>query len=338
MTQYIIRRVLSMFLVLLVVSMVTFVFMRAMPGNPFDSERTVPERVIRQLEQKYRLDLPVWQQFVEYIGGVAVPRITDNELPRSTLNDYLINIYIPGVDRTLRIMNFGPSYTSYSQSVNDYFRERLPVSFQLGLGALFVAMIIGIPAGIIAALRRNTGWDYFSMSLAIIGVSVPVIVSGPILQYFFGVRLGIAPVTFQRDLYFASLVMPAFALGFSASALLARLTRASLLQVLNEDYIRTARAKGVRERLVITYHALKNAMIPVVTVLGPLFAALVTGSFVTEIIFGIPGIGEFFVSSITNRDYPVIMGVTLLYGFFLVFSNLVVDLVYAWLDPRITYS
>jgi ABC-type dipeptide/oligopeptide/nickel transport system permease component len=174
------------------------------------------------------------------------------------------------------------------------------------------------------------------MGLAIIGVSVPVIVSGPILRYFFGVQLKVLPPTGWGT--FQHIIMPAFALGFTSSALLARLTRASLLQVLNEDYIRTARAKGLKERTVILLHALKNSMIPVVTVLGPLFAFLVTGSFVTEIIFGIPGLGEFFVSSITNRDYPVIMGTTLLFGFILVAANLVVDLVYAWLDPRISYS
>jgi ABC-type dipeptide/oligopeptide/nickel transport system permease component len=173
------------------------------------------------------------------------------------------------------------------------------------------------------------------MSIAIVGVSLPVIISGPILRYFFGVQLGILPPTGWGTL--EHMILPAFALGFANSALLARLTRASLLQVLNEDYIRTARAKGLSERVVIGLHALKNSLIPVVTILGPLFAFLITGSFVTEIIFGIPGLGQFYITSITNRDYPVIMGVTLLFGAFLILANMFVDLLYALIDPRIQY-
>lgn len=336
MSQYIFRRILTMFAVLFVVSVLTFAFMRAIPGNPFDRERSVPDRVIRQLEAKYNLDAPIVMQYLNYMGDIILPRLTENELPRTTTNDYLISIYIPGLDQTLRWMNFGPTYKSPSRSVNDIFKAHLPVSFQLGLAAMLVAVVIGIPAGIIAALRRNTGWDYAAMSIAIIGVSVPVIVSGPILRYIFGVQLKLLPPTGWGTL--EHVIMPAFALGFTSSALLARLTRASLLQVLNEDYIRTARAKGLAERTVILLHALKNALIPVVTVLGPLFAFLVTGSFITEIIFGIPGLGEYFVTSITNRDYPVIMGTTLLFGFILVFANLVVDIMYALIDPRISYN
>lgn len=336
MTQYIVRRILAMFVVLFIVSILTFLFMRAIPGNPFlRDNRALPERTIRQLEAKYNLDEPLHMQYINYIGDIVIPRITENEIPQSVTNDYLINVYLPVIDRTFRWMNFGPSYRSPSRTVNDIFEDHLPISAQLGVAALIVALTIGIPAGTIAALKRNTSWDYFSMGIAIIGVSVPVIVSGPILRYIFGVQLRLLPPTGWGT--FQHIIMPAFALGFSSSAILARLTRASLLQVLNEDYIRTARAKGVSERIVISVHALKNAMIPVVTIIGPLFAALVTGSFVTEIVFGIPGMGEFFVTSITNRDYPVIMGTTLLYGFFLVFANLVVDLVYAWLDPRISY-
>jgi len=336
MTQYVIRRILIMFGVLIVVSVMTFLFMRLIPGNPFDSERTMPERTIQQLEAKYNLDQPLHMQYLNYMGDIIIPRITENEIENSVLNDYLINIYIPGVDQTLRWMNFGPTYSSPSQTVNDIFKARFPVSFQLGIAAMIVALTIGIPAGIIAALNRNTAWDYASMGVAIIGVSVPVIVSGPVFRYIFGVQLKLLPPTGWGT--FEHLIMPAFALGFTSSAILARLTRASLLQVLNEDYIRTARSKGLPERTVVLLHALKNSLIPVVTIIGPLFAALVTGSFVTEIIFGIPGLGEFFVTSITNRDYPVIMGTTLLYGFILVFANLVVDVVYAWVDPRISYS
>jgi ABC-type dipeptide/oligopeptide/nickel transport system permease component len=250
-------------------------------------------------------------------------------------------------------MNFGPSYISISRTVNDIFRENLPVSFQLGIMAVLIAMCIGLPLGILAALKQNTVMDYFGMSVAILGVSVPVIVLGPILVSIFAVALkwfpptgwgarppfvlGLLPSKIDLE-YFRYAALPAFALGFASSALIARLSRASLLQVIREDYIRTARAKGLAERVVVLRHALKNSLIPVVTILGPLFAALVTGTFVTELIFGIPGMGRYFVISINNRDYPVIMGTILLYALLLVVANLFVDLVYAFLDPRIRYT
>jgi ABC-type dipeptide/oligopeptide/nickel transport system permease component len=232
-------------------------------------------------------------------------------------------------------------------------RDQLPISMQLGFLAFVVAVFIGMPLGIIAALKQNTWLDYTSMTLAIFGVSVPVIVLGPILVWIFGVTLRWLPVTgwgakppfvlgfFPKKLdwsFWQYAIMPMFALGLSSSASIARLTRASLLQVVREDYIRTARAKGLREGLITTRHALKNALIPVVTILGPMFASLLTGTFVTETIFGIPGMGRYFVNSITNRDYPVIMGTVLIYAIFLVFCNLIVDLVYGALDPRIRYE
>jgi len=250
-------------------------------------------------------------------------------------------------------MNFGPSYISRSRTVNDIFRDNLPVSAQLGTLALIIAILIGMPLGVLAALKQNTIWDYLGMGVSIFGVSVPVIVLGPILVWLFGVTLkwlpvtgwgakppyllGFLPTTLSWD-YFKFAIMPSVALGLGASAVIARLTRASLLQTIREDYIRTARAKGLPERTVIIRHALKNSLIPVVTILGPLFAALVTGTFVTESIFGIPGMGKYFVTSITNRDYPVIMGTILLYALFLVIANLVVDLAYAYIDPRIRYD
>jgi ABC-type dipeptide/oligopeptide/nickel transport system permease component len=233
-------------------------------------------------------------------------------------------------------MNFGPSLKSRSTTVAGIFQDNLPISFQLGTAALAVAMAIGIPLGILSALKRNTIYDYTGMGVAIVGVSVPVIIMGPILQYAFGVQWKVLPVSGWGSL--PQMILPAFALGFAQSALLARLTRASLLQVMNEDYIRTARAKGLSERMVILFHALKNSLIPVVTVIGPLFAALLTGTFVTETIFGIPGLGRYFVTSVTNRDYPVIMGTILLYAVFLVLMNMLVDIVYAWLDPRIRFD
>lgn len=336
MASFIARRMLWMVLVLILVSLVTFLLMRAVPGGPFDREKELPPAIMANLEAKYNLDAPLTQQYIDYVGAIIIPRITGDEYRRSTTEDYLINIDIPATDVTLRWMNFGPSLVNRSRTATSIIKENLPVSAQLGIASLAVALVIGLPAGVIAALRRNTIWDYVGMGIATIGVSVTVITLGPLMQYIFGVSMGILPISGWGTP--AQIIMPAFALGFAQAAIIARLTRASLLQVLNEDYIRTARAKGMRERRVITLHALKNALIPVATVLGPLAAALVTGSFVTETIFAIPGIGRVFVTSIGNRDYPVIMGTTLLYAFFLVVANALVDITYAWLDPRIRFN
>ncbi len=338
MGRFIMRRSLWMILVLFVVSVITFVLMRLVPGGPFNTDRGIPAPIIANLESRYNLDAPLWEQYVDYIGGIVIPRITGPDFKRSVQEDYLLNIPLPvGEEGTaLRWMNFGPSLTRRSQTVTQILSDKLPVSMQLGFAALIVGVVIGLPAGIISALKRNTIYDYAGMSLAILGVSVPAIILGPILQYVFGVSLRWLPVTGWGT--FAQVILPAFALGFAQSALIARLTRASLLQVLNEDYIRTARAKGLRERGVIVIHALRNALIPVVTILGPLAAALLTGTFVVELIFGIPGMGQFFVTSIINRDYTIIMGTVLLYAFFLVGANLLVDVTYAWIDPRIRYT
>ncbi len=332
------RRIFWMILVLFVVSVITFLLMRLVPGGPFNTERGVPEPIIRNLEQRYNLDAPLVVQYLDYVGGVLIPRITGPDFRRSVQEDYLINIDLPfGAEGTaFRWMNFGPSLTQRSRTVTGIISDSLPVSFQLGLAAMAVGITIGVPAGVLSALKRNTFYDYAGMGVAIMGVSIPAIILGPLLQYIVGVELHLLPVTGWGTL--AHIIMPAFALGFAQSALIARLTRASLLQVLNEDYIRTARAKGLAERVVIGLHALKNALIPVVTILGPLAAALLTGTFVVELIFGIPGLGRFFVRSITNRDYTVIMGTVLLYTTFLVFANLIVDIVYAWIDPRIRYT
>ncbi|RCK73534.1 MAG: Oligopeptide transport system permease protein OppB [Anaerolineae bacterium] len=351
MGRYIARRLIYLVVVLIVVSFITFGLMHAVPGGPFDREKALPPEIMANLEKRYHLDDPLWKQYLNYLYDVFIPRLTTKP-PAGTLeDDFLINAKVGGV--WIRWMNFGPSYASRSRTVNDIFRQQLPISAQLGTLALLVALIIGMPLGIIAALKQNTILDYFSMSVAIFGVSVPVIVLGPLLIWIFGVTLkwlpptgwgakppyllGFLPTQWGWD-YFRFAIMPSVALGLGSSAVIARLTRASLLQTIREDYIRTARAKGLQERLVITRHALKNSLIPVVTILGPMFAALVTGTFVTELVFGIPGMGKYFVTSITNRDYPVIMGTILLYAVFLVIANLVVDIIYAYLDPRIRYE
>jgi oligopeptide transport system permease protein len=334
MGRYIVRRIFWMFVVLFVVSLITFAFEHAVPGGPFDREKKLSPSTIAQLNAKYHLDAPLWQQYVDYIGDIMVPHVGPPASGTSLQDDYLINIGLGPV--AFQWMNFGPSYASLTRNVNDIFRQNLPISFQLGVYALLVAIIIGIPLGIMAALKQNTILDYIGMSVAIFGVSVPVISLGPLMIFIFAVGLRWFPASgWGRP---EQEVMPSIALGLASSALIARLTRATLLQVIREDFIRTARAKGLSERAVIIRHALKNSMIPVVTILGPLLAALTTGTFVTETIFGIPGMGRYFVSSIGNRDYPVIMGTTLLYAIFLVIANLVVDISYAWLDPRIQYS
>jgi ABC-type dipeptide/oligopeptide/nickel transport system permease component len=326
--------------------------MHAIPGGPFDKEKPVPPEVKKNLEERYHLDEPLLTQYARYLYDVLVPHLSSVPPGVSLQDDALFTIPLSS-NTWLKWMNFGPSYISKSRSVNDIFRDQLPISAQLGVFALTIAVIIGLPLGILAALKQNTLWDYLGMSVAILGVSVPVIVMGPILVWIFGVTLkwlpptgwgakppfvlGFLPSNLGPD-FFKYALMPSFALGFGSSAIIARLTRASLLQVVREDYIRTARAKGLAERVIITRHALKNSLIPVVTILGPLFAVLVTGTFVTELIFGIPGMGKYFVMSITNRDYPVIMGTILLYAIFLVVANLIVDIMYAFLDPRIRYT
>ncbi|MEP6986056.1 MAG: ABC transporter permease, partial [Chloroflexota bacterium] len=268
------------------------------------------------------------------------PRVLPGAKAIDTAKDYLVVIPVPealfGPDEYLKWINLGPTFASRSRSVNDILRDNFPISVQLGVAALVISLAIGMPLGIISALKPNTPYDYLGMGTAILGVSVPVIISAPLLQYFFSVQLKALPVTGWGNIQ--SMILPAFALGFVNSAIIARLTRASLLQVMGEDYIRTARAKGLSERVVIMVHALKNSLIPVVTVLGPLFAGLVTGTFVVETVFGIPGMGKYFVTSITGRDYPVIMGTILIYAFILVVMNLFVDVGYAWLDPRIRFD
>jgi ABC-type dipeptide/oligopeptide/nickel transport system permease component len=351
MGRYIARRLIYLVVVLFVVSAITFGLMHAVPGGPFDKEKALPPEIIANLEKRYHLDEPLLVQYGRYLYDVFIPRLSANPPSGSVDDDFLITVKLGNV--YFKWMNFGPSYASRSRTVNDIFRQQLPVSAQLGVMALLVALLIGMPLGILAALKQNTIFDYLGMSVAIFGVSVPVIILGPIMIWIFGVTLKWFPPTgwgakppfilgiFPRDLspeFFRYAIMPSVALGLGSSAIIARLTRASLLQTMREDYIRTARAKGLRESLVIVRHALKNSLIPVVTILGPLFAALVTGTFVTEVTFGIPGMGRYFVTSITNRDYPVIMGTILLYAVILVIANLIVDIVYAYLDPRIRYD
>jgi len=324
MGAYFLRRIVWSIPVLLALVLAVFLLMQAIPGGPFDfaGERNLPESVVRNLERKYGLDKPLAEQFVNYVASLVLHG------------------------------DMGPSFRQRGRTVNDIVGDSLPISAQLGILAILLALMIGIPAGIIAALYHNRWPDYLASFLAIVGVSVPVLVLGPLLYWIFALKLQWLPVArwgaerpfilsfipMPTSKFIKHAILPTFALGTGMSASIARLTRASLLQVIREDYIRTARAKGLSERMVIVRHALKNSLIPVVTVLGPMFAAVVTGTLVVEQIFAIPGMGKYFVQAINNRDYPLIMGVTLIYAVILVISNLLVDIAYGWLDPRIRYS
>lgn len=337
MTKFILRRLLWMLLVLWAVSVITFLLMHAVPGGPFTLEKRLPEATLKQLNEKYNLDAPLVVQYLEYMRDVLVPVVTEGKGSAALNHQYLVNLPLPFREgSTLRWMDFGPSYRNVNRTVSDIFRDNLPISMQLGGAAILVTLIVGVPLGVISGLKRNTPIDYGAMALAVLGVSVPVIILAPLLQYIIGVETRLLPVSGWGS--FKHIIMPAIALGIADSALIARLTRASLLEVLQKDFIRAARAKGVPERRVVSKHALRNSLIPVITVLGPMVAYVMTGTFVVETIFGIPGMGKFFVTSISGRDYPVIMGTVLLFAIFLVIANTLVDLVYMWLDPRIRYE
>jgi ABC-type dipeptide/oligopeptide/nickel transport system permease component len=306
MIRYILGRVLWAIPLLIMISLITFALMHSIPGGPFDREKQLPPRILQNVNEKYNLDDPLWKQYTDYMWGL--------------------------VSR----FDLGPSFRSTTVSVNDIIRDRLPVSAQLGGMALALALAVGVPLGIISALRHNTMVDYSSMFVAVLGVSIPSLALGPFLMWLFGLKLGVLPVaTWGGPSHW---VLPTLTLAAASTALIARLTRASLLQVIHEDYIRTARAKGLAEYRVVLSHALKNALIPVVTISGPLFANLITGTLVVEKIFAVPGIGRQFVDSVAARDYPVIMGTVLLFAVVIIVANLVVDIAYAFVDPRIKYT
>jgi len=307
MTRYIIRRILFFIPVLFVIALITFVTIRTIPGGPFDfvGDKSLPPTVVANLEAKYHLDDPLWKQFVDYLWGIVR-------------------------------LDFGPSYRQRGRMVNDIIGGSLTTSAQLGAVALFLSVIIGLPTGVLAALKQNSVVDYGCTFIAVAGRSIPNIVMGPLLMWIFALQLGLFPVSgWGKPI---QVVLPAVTLGTAFSAQIARLTRASLLQVVGEDYIRTARAKGLTERAVIIGHALKNSLIPVVTIMGPIFAAVLTGTFVVEQIFAIPGMGKHFVQSVNNRDYPIVMATTLVFAVAIAAANLMVDISYAFLDPRIRYD
>ncbi len=355
MTAYIIRRLLWSIPVLLLLTFAIFALMRAIPGGPFDfvGDKSLPKAVVQNLERRHHLDWPLGWQFSSYVLGDDITGVICNGLSFLPGCDAVQATYQLGVSQGLIRGDLGMALKLRGRTVNDLVKESFPISFQLGIISVAVAVLIGIPAGVLAALKQNTWLDYGSSFVAVLGLSIPNLVLGPLLIWIFPLTLGwfevatwgakppftlgLFPTTMGWK-FWTHAILPAATLGTGFSAAIARLTRASLLQVIREDYIRTARAKGLKERTVVVVHALRNSLIPVITVLGPLLAAVVTGTFVVEQIFGIPGMGKHFVTSIGNRDYPIITGVSLIFAVLLVLANLVVDVVYAWLDPRISYK
>ncbi|EGO65907.1 ABC transporter permease [Acetonema longum] len=302
MLAFIVRRFMSTLVVLFVIITATFLLMHSIPGGPFTAERNLPPAVLKNIEERYHLNDPLGKQYIDYITNM-----------------------LQG--------DLGPSFKYESRTVNEIIAEGFPVSAELGVLAVGLAVLLGIPAGIISALKHNQWPDYLAMFLGTIGISVPNFILSTLFIYIFALKLELLPAAMWGGLEY--MVLPAFALAGLPTAFIARLTRSSMLEVLGQDYIRTARAKGLSKWLIVYRHALKNALIPVVTYLGPLIAAVFTGSFVIETIFAIPGLGRHFVTSIYNRDYTVILGVTVFYSALLVFLNFLVDMAYIWLDPRI---
>ena len=305
MGKYILRRILSMILVLFIVATLTFFLAKAIPGGPFTKEKAVPDVVLQRLNEKYHFNDPLWKQYLSYMGDL-----------------------IKG--------DLGPSFRYDALTVNDIIAKGFPVSAMLGFFAVLLSVVLGIPAGIIAAYRQNRWQDNTVMLFSIIGISVPNFILATIFMYFLGLKFKILPIAGWGS--FSHMILPAVTLAAYPTAYTARLTRSSMLDVLNQDYIKTARSKGLSEFKILTVHALKNALLPVVTYMGPMIAAVFTGSFVVERLFFIPGLGKYYVTAIYDRDYTVILGTTMFYAAFLVAANLVVDILYAFLDPRITFT
>ncbi|WP_374978550.1 ABC transporter permease [Mesobacillus zeae] len=285
-----------------VIITLTFFLMHSIPGSPFNEERATSEAVQKNLEEYYHLDEPLFIQYVMYLKSVVT-------------------------------FDFGPSIKKSSQSVNEMLGRGFPVSFELGMATLVLAVVSGLLLGVAAALRHNGLIDYIAMTVAVIGISVPNFVLATFLIQQMSVNLGILPVaTWASPRH---MILPVAALATGPMAIIARLTRSSMLEVLTQDYIRTAKAKGLSPFKIVFKHALKNALLPVVTIVGSLAAAILTGTFVIEKIFAIPGMGKYFVESINQRDYPVIMGTTVFYSLVLIIMLFLVDIAYGLLDPRI---
>jgi oligopeptide transport system permease protein len=305
--RYAMARVAGAIPTLLIIITLSFLLLHAAPGGPFDAQRQLPPAIKASIERTYHLDEPLYEQYVRYLGSI-----------------------VRG--------NFGPSYQYRDTTVNEIIRQGFPIDVIIGGCALLGALIIGLPIGIIAALRRNSIWDALSMALSMAGISVPVFVVAPILILVFAVSLHWLPAGGWVGISPSHIILPAIALAAPYVAYVARLMRGSMVEVLNSPYILMARAKGVPEAQVVMRHALKPALMPLVSFLGPATAGVITGSIVIETIFGLPGIGRAFVGGALNRDYTLVLGVTVLYGALIVFFNLLADIGYSILDPRVRYE
>ncbi|HID44850.1 MAG TPA: oligopeptide ABC transporter permease OppB [Chromatiaceae bacterium] len=307
MLRYSLKRLLGAIPTLLILMTLAFFMMRAAPGGPFDTEKSLPPEIQANLDRKYHLDEPLIQQYGRYLLDI-----------------------VRG--------DFGPSFQYKDYSVNELIATGFPVSLRLGLSAIAIALIIGVGLGTLAALRQNSATDYSVMTLAMTGISIPNFVLAPILILIFAVFLGWLPAGGWNGGAVRNTILPIIGLALPQIAYISRLMRGSMIEVLRSNPIRTARAKGLPEHIVILRHALKPAMLPVVSFLGPATAAVITGSVVIEQIFGIPGLGRYFVQGALNRDYTLVMGVVVFYGILIILFNFIVDLVYAMLDPKVRYG
>jgi oligopeptide transport system permease protein len=305
MIRFIAIRLLQTIPVIWVIITATFFMIRFVPGGPFTAERAVTPEIMRNLEAHYGLNKPLYRQYLDYCSSV-----------------------LHG--------DLGPSFKYPTRSVNEIIAEKLPVSIELGLWSLGVALFMGLPLGVIAAVRRNTWIDYACSAASMVGICIPTFVMGPLLILVFAIHFG----WFNASGWYGPIdrVLPSLTLGLVYAAYVARLTRGGMLEVLSQDYIRTARAKGASELRVILRHALRGGLTPVVSFLGPAIAGIVTGSFVIETVFQIPGIGREFVNSAFNRDYTLVLGTVVLYAGFLIGMNLIVDIVQVWLNPKLKFE
>jgi oligopeptide transport system permease protein len=306
MFAFAIRRILGAIPTLFVLIVISFFIMRVAPGGPFSSYRRLTEAVLANMNRAYHLDEPIWKQFGRYLWGLAH-------------------------------FDFGPSMKYMDYSVTELIVQGLPVSIEVGLSAMVLATIAGVALGIAGALRRNGVTDFTAGVIAMTGIAVPTFVIGPLLQIVFGLQLNWLPIA-GWDGSFAAKVLPVFVLALPNVAYISRLTRSSMIESLRTNYVRTARAKGIGARRVIWKHAMTGAMLPVIAYLGPATAITVTGSVVIEQIFGIPGIGRYFVEGAANRDYPLVMGVTIIYGGIVILANIVTDVARGLLDPKVSYE
>ncbi|MFL5336835.1 MAG: oligopeptide ABC transporter permease OppB [Geminicoccaceae bacterium] len=304
MSRLILRRLAIGVPTLLIIITLSFFMMRLAPGGPFDQERPLPPEIRRNVEKAYHLDESLVQQYLRYLGGLLKA-------------------------------DFGPSYRTKDFTVGQLLVQGAPASFKVGGLAVLLATVLGLLAGIVAALRHNSWADYSVMGLAMVGIAIPSFVMAPLLSLIFGVYLAWLPAGGWGNGALPFLILPVVSLALPQVAQVARLARGAMIEQLNANYVRTARAKGLRERLVLLRHALPGAMLPVVSYLGPMTAALVTGSVVVETIFSIPGIGRYFVQAALNRDYTVVMGVVIVYACLIIVLNLIVDLLYGLIDPKV---